>query len=89
MRACEVLQGHVIEAHLTDLTVMGAHIPNASQHGAPSKVAALSYLLAQQADRIVLAGDFNCPKFELFDGTIVGWGGFSQRSIEETLFGSF
>ena len=36
-----------------------------------------------------LAGDFYCPKSELPDGTIVGWGKPEQRSVEENLFERF
>jgi hypothetical protein len=36
-----------------------------------------------------LAGDFNCPKLELPDGKIVGWGRPEQRGVEENLFKRF
>ena len=49
----------------------------------------LRCLALQRADPIILAGDFNCPKLELADGTIVGWGRPEQRGVEENLFKRF
>jgi exonuclease III len=83
------LGGHVIRAQVGALTAVGAHIPNASNNGSPRKMHFLRYLAVQQGDPIIVAGDFNCPKSELPDGSIVGWGKPDQRSVEETLFKRF
>ena len=71
---------------MNGVTFIAAHVPNASSHGPLRKMSVLRYLALQRGDPIILAGDFNCPKFELPDGTIVGWGGSEQRSVEEIPF---
>ena len=83
------IQGHVIRAEVDRLTFIATHVPNASNHGPLRKMRVLRYLARQQGDPIILAGDFNCPKFELPDGAIVGWGGPEQRKVEENLFKRF
>jgi endonuclease/exonuclease/phosphatase (EEP) superfamily protein YafD len=83
------IKGHVIRAEVDGVTVVAAHVPNASSHGPLRKTRVLRYLALQRGQRIILAGDFNCPKLEFPDGTIVGWGRFEQRSVEENLFKRF
>ena len=53
--------GHVIRAQVGAPTVVGAHIPNASNNGPTRKIHFLRYLAVQQGDPIIVAGDFNCP----------------------------
>jgi exonuclease III len=83
------IQGHIIRAEVNGLKVVAAHVPNASNHGPLRKMRVLRYLTLQRGDPIIVAGDFNCPKVELSDGTIVGWGRPEQRSVEQNLFNRF
>ncbi len=89
LRARKRLQGHVIRAELNGLTIVGAHVPPGSSNGPRKKMRVLRHLTRQRGDPIIVAGDFNCPKFELPDGKIVGWGKPDQQGVERELFGQF
>jgi endonuclease/exonuclease/phosphatase (EEP) superfamily protein YafD len=76
-------------SELGELTVVGAHVPNASKNGPSRKIRVLKYLMLQSGYPIIVAGDFNGPKCELPDGSIIGWGKPNQQAVEEALFGRF
>ena len=82
----------IIGSHYGEIELHTVHVPNASKNGRQTKVDTLNGIykrLSKNSDRHrILCGDFNSPKKESLNGTVMYFGlKYGQKSEEQVLSG--